>query len=917
MLRGQPPAVVPTAAPEDTVEAYLERLGMTRLIAEQLNDRLGRAEGDERKAIAERLGRLYVALLTEAATADDRARWEQRGRELLAAVPEADTGELRLNLAKAVYIRVEEVVERGRLRLAEPAEMRESERQLRALEPDLTSIARRAGARVEELERAENAGNSSDELATAISEARRLRSLAFYYAGWCHYYLAYLGNAEPEAVEAMKCFGWLLNSSGGRLASVDRLPTDLLRYEHISRAAIGAALSASLRGNDVEAIRWLDSISEAPDVPEVIKDQMLVRRIIVLGHAKRWADLEQLVRRARRGEKLHGYGGGPGVHEPRPLPINAARLLAVTALEADRTIAGQQVESLARTALGDLVARQEIAQVLDLVRRYGTAPIGDSGFIVHYVRGLVQYDRAREAHKKDGDSGEEPSSNPEVASLYRAAADMLQAAVGQPDAETFRIDRAKAGVMMGRCFFYSGDPRQAGERFATAWEAAGKVAGGEAAEEALWLSVLAFDRAARAGGEGAAAAEARRAEVGTLFLATYPESPRAARVVLLQSAAGEAVGEDDALRILSEVPKNSPVYETARRQVARLLYNKFRNSRGQDRELAALRFIAVAEELLAADRKLAMEGPAAEARAACERMVTRVRQMLDALLGGTSPDPVRASAVLEVFTGVAKFNGLDLRPFDAEITYRRLQIALAREQEPEAVTLGERLAELASDSAGATQFAAAADRLIYKRLASRWRTAASGADGPSPEESARLVRFGHRVIDRLGSDPAAMQDASILTLYSTVAAAATRLADGGDARARESAISLDQAVLAAAPRSEEPLRRLAHNAELANRAELAIDCWRTLFGAASQGSPVWFEARFHSLRLLRADNPAKVRELLDQLKKLYPDFGPEPWSEKFRELDAELASVPPAAPGPAVPPASPPSPASSGGGGGP
>ncbi len=911
------------ARPDDAVEAYMERLGLNRLLAEQLADRLSTADADSKLHLAERLGKMYVQLLSAAETTESRTLWEKRGRELLAAVPEADTGELRLSLNKALYVRIEEIAERGRLRLADEAELREADRQLRSLETEFTEIARKANARVDERERAEVAGNNTEALDAALAESRRIRSLAYYYAGWCHYYVAMLNRSESEAVEAMKCFGWLLNSSGGRLASVDRLPADLLRYDHIARAAIGSALAASLRGNDVEAIRWLDAIADADEVPKAILDQLLIRRIIVLGEAKRWADLEQLIRRARRGEKLHGYGGGPNTHEPEPLAVNAARLLAVITLEADKRIAAAQIEALARTALGDLVARQEIAQVLDMVRRYGTSPIGDAGFIVHYVRGLLQYDLARVAHKQQDDSGDEPTTDSEIANLYSAAATMLQAAVRQPDAESFRSERTKASIMLGRCSFYRGDLSDAGEKFLAAWESGGRAEGGEHAEEALWLAVLAFDSASKAGGAQSTAAE-RRAQVSTLFLASYPDSQRAARIVLLQVAAGATVGDDDALRILSEVPKSSPVYDTARRRVAQLLYTRYRAAKGSDRDLAAMRFMSAAEELLVADRNAAMEGPRTEAAAACERLVTRVRQMLDALLGGSSPDAIRAVAVLDVLKGVATFNNLDLKAHEPELTFRRLQIALARNEDSEAIAMSEQLNALGTPAA---HFASAADRLIYKRLANRWKLSAeAGAMNGlpiSPDDLAMLVRFGRRVVDRIDRDALPPQDPAVLSLRATLAAAATLLADRGDADLRELAITLDEAVLKAAPRSEESLRRLAYNAEAASRLDLAIECWRVLFNGAAPESPEWFEARYQSLRLLRTSDPIKTRELLDQHRNLYPQFGPEPWGDKLRLLDSELtppgSPPPPPAPlqpsPPGTPASAPPSTPPAGGGG--
>lgn len=891
--------------PDEAVESYIERLGMTRLLAEELALRLKSASHDEKVRLAERLGKMYVQLLTAASTAEDRDRWEKRGRELLRDVPEADTAELRLSLNRAIYARAEEAIERGRLRLAEPAELQEAERQLRALEPQFSDIAVKANRRVESLERLEDAGDSTEELATALADARRIRSLAFFYAGWSDYYIAYVSKSETGAVDALKCFGWLLNSPNGRAASPDRMPAALLRYEHIARAAIGCALACGLRGQDGDAVRWLDAVDDSEEISEAIREQVLVRRITILGDAKRWADLDYVLRKARHADR---NGGGPDV---KPLPVGAARLLAVIVLEADKRIAGDQIEGLARVALADLVARQEIGQVIDLVRRYGTAPIGETGFIVNYVRGLLQYDQARDDQKKLGGDAEEPTNDAPTVNRYRAAAAMLQSALDQPDAETFKADRAKAAVTLGRALFFAGDLTEAGEQFAKAWDLAGRHAGGTTAEEALWLAIVAYDRSAKttasATTPGTTKADARRAELAALYLQNYPDSPHAARIVLMQAAGGE-LSEDEALRILSEVPRDSPVYEPARRQVARLLYNKVRSSRGQERDFAAMRFVSVAEELIALDRKAAMKGTPAEARPACERLVLRARQMLDALLGGDSPDADRAQAVLDVLEDVAKFNNLDLSGHEAELTYRRFQIALARGRGDEEVSLGERLAGMGP---GAAQFAAAAHRLMYKRVLAQWKASGSASD------AGLVVRVGQRVIDQIGGSNEAMRDPAVLTLYSNVAEAATALSHGTggeSAEMRELAITLDRAVLRAQPRLEESLRRLAANAEAGGDDSTAMECWSTIFSASPQSSATWFEARYESLRLLARIDRVRARQAMDQHKLLYPDFGPTPWGDKLRGLDSTIPAAPALAPGPAAPGAG--GGASGGGGGG-
>lgn len=871
-----------SSRPADRVESYMTRLGLSRLVAEQLAERLKNAERAERVSLAERLGRLYVQLLSSGGDADEIAEWERRGRQLLRDVPEADSSELRLNLNKAVYLRTEEIVERGRLRLAEPAELQEAERQLRGLVAEFTEIASRSHRRVEALERLEAAGDTTEALVTELSDARRIRSLSHYFSGWCHYYLAYLTRSESFAIEAMKSFGWLLNSPSGRPATIDRLPVELLRYEHIARSAMGCGLAAAIRGNDGEAVRWLETVDEFPELPRSVRDQLLIRKLIVFGESKRWADMEQLVRRTRR-DRAAASGSTDGPAEP--LAVGPARLLAVITLEADRRIAGPQIEALARTALGDLVARQEVGQVLDLVKRFGTGALGDTGFIVHYVRGLIQYEQAREAHRAESGGADEPTASPDVANLYNAAAAMLHEAMRQPDSTSFRQERARAGVIHGRCAYFTGDLQAAAERFVAAWEAGGKADGGEAAREALWLAVIASDRAAK-GPAADPASSTRRDEIAALYLASYPDSSEAARLILMQAAAGSDTSEDDAIRILSEVPRESPVYEPARRQVARMLYQKFRGSQGAQREAAAIRFIAISEEMLAAERRAAMGTDREAARAACEQLVLRVRQMLDVLLGGTSPDGQRAQAVLEVLDGVATYNRLDLAPHRAELTFRRVQIALAAQELSAAMAEADRLNALA----GSSEFSAAADRLVYRDLARKWRVE-SDAGSPTAETTQAVVRIGRRVIDQINatSGAASLDDPAVVALYSTVSAAATHRAEQtGDASHRDLAIMLDESILRSQPRTESVLRRLARNAESAGKMEIALEAWRSMFSYAIQGSDQWFEARFNALRLLKASDAAKARDLLIQHKLLYPDYGPEPWGERLRELDREL-----------------------------
>ena len=426
----------------DPVETYLSDRGLDSVLAAYMRERLDAEVGRERIAVATRLARLYAALLDKAATPEERAEVEEQANRLLATIPAAETYELRLNLAKARYLIAETQAENHRLRLASAEERREAEATLRAVQPVFQQIGQAMHLRVGVLERSEASGSEDEGLKDELREARRLRSLAMYYSGWSEYFLGLLSGLSSHAGESLKYFGWILNSSPGQPASPDALAADLLAYDHVARAALGAALAESLRGNDVTAMRWLDLLDQSDKTPPAIRGTILSRRITILSAASRWSDLDLAIAQHLRAEEK---AGGDAI-----LSVRDARLLAVVSLEAltrenlpDR--ARPLIEQIASGALAALVERGETLRILELVRMYGSAHLGASGFIVDYVRGLHAFDLARNKHEASGENPAEPTNQPELATEYRAVAASMRASLGAPDAKRFPRELAQAG----------------------------------------------------------------------------------------------------------------------------------------------------------------------------------------------------------------------------------------------------------------------------------------------------------------------------------------------------------------------------------------------------------------------------------------------------------------------------------------
>ncbi|MCC6676858.1 MAG: hypothetical protein IT436_06920 [Phycisphaerales bacterium] len=861
------------AEAERAVEAYLADRGLQDVLIAHLRNRLRASSGTERAAIAEQLGSLYVAQLVAAADPAARQRLEEESRELLKQVPEAETFELRVDLAKATYLKAAELVERDALKMASPADRQEAERVLRAVGPTFQEIGAKVHQRVEALERQEALDRGGEEGREQLARARRVRSLAMYFSGWSECYLAMLTGDKQRAAKAMQDFGWLLNAAGGRMATVERVSKGMLRYPHVARAAMGCALASSLRGNDIEAMKWLDAIEQSEEIPDEVVPQLFTRRLSVLAAAKRWPEADVLVRSHRR---------PTGSAEATPLRWEEARLLGVLALEAksDRSITGRNaeiVESLIQTSWGDLVARGEVGHVLDLTRIYGTAPSGQEGFIVRYVRGLQAFERAVAAHRATGEKESEPTANEQVRQAYLEAARTLGLSPAAADAGRFPPERARALMQKALALFRAGEFEAASMDFQKAGEAATKP---EMKEEALWSAIVALDRAIAA---GKVSRREERDRLAVIYLRAHPGTENAARL-LIRRPDGGLLDREQAVQVLLSVSADSPLYQTSRQQASNLLFEAFRRSPRAQKDAAASRFVQVADEVAQSDQKLAFDQTGVESAKAADRAVHRLRQVLEAILSMATPDLDRAESALArielIFGQQNRDSGL-LRP---ELTFRRLQISWARSD----LVTADKLMDELNDGGG--EFARAAVREVYQRAVRSWTA--------SPREAglARAVtKVGDRLIAQMSETAEGAKSEATLAVCNTVAEAAMAVWNADkDNASRELAMRLDRRLVEAGKPTERTYRRLAELCESSGDTPGALQAWRGLLNGLAAGSEEWFEARYQTLRLLAEADPAAAREVMAQHRALYPSYGPEPWGVKLSELDAKLnAGAPP------------------------
>ncbi len=856
-------------ARDAAIESYLEQRGMDQPLAAHLRERLLRTPLPDRQPIAERLTVVYGAIIEQAREEESRRRAERHARDLLAALPDGASSSLRLELDRARYTSAERDLERARLLLLDDVGRIAAIATIRELAPVFDSIARAAHERVLAIHRQEESGRPFDAatLARALREARRERSLGFYLAGWANTYLAEFTGERGRAAEALVQFGWLLGAPWNAPASLDTLPRDSLALEHVWRAAVGVGVAHAALGDFASAHAWLDAAESADGAPPALIAQATPRRVTVLARSGRWDRVADVFARSQA-----AYAG-----EERDATL--VRLVAALALgDASEDADGTRAES-ARRAVAELVALGEIAHVVDLASRFGSASLAHRGFIGSYVRGLLAYEDARAAHRASGSDVSAPTGDARLAGGYSRAATELQASLREPDAADHAGPRATAATLAGTALYLASgaDTRAAREAMRLLRDASNMHRVPSAAADSLWLALRAAERL------DADASASRSEELAREFLERFPDDRRAG-VLRVRLAVEGAMDPRDALAVLLDTPGDSPAYETARRQAVRIQYDIYRTATGDRRNWEALRYADLSEPLMALDRSRAAEGDAAAARLA----VVRSRRLLDALLSVPNPDAARAAAALATLDAVTALALTEPAPA-GEVLFRRVQVALARGMMGEAATIRAELISLGSGDPEAAKFVPFADRAMFDAAVRVWRD--RGATGIRDDALAAAARDvlarGAETLVHLGGSASA--DPRALPVQAAIASAAAEIWHATrDDDALELAYQRLRLILRARPTDRDALRRLADVAEARGDVETSLSCWRTLSAGLDAGSAEWFEARVRLIEILETTDPVRAAETLRQHATLRPELGPEPWRSRLIDSAARL-----------------------------
>ena len=749
------------------------------------------------------------------ANADDvtRSKILANAKSLLIRKPALATTDLKLQLLRGVYLSSEQVIEQYRFRVVDTESHAEAISQLREVHEGLADL--RPGL-VKGLRSASGKLNETK---------ARSAGLCTTLLAWSGYYIARHDHDPDGAIRSALLFAELLGSSS---ASLKEVSTDLSIHDYGARAILGIALCKEIANDPAGSEPWLE-ILELPDVWLDVRRQIPLWRLHILIDAKKWGQILSFMDEDVTTRGLRDYW---------------LLLIASRALEEKYDV---NAEVVSATAIEKLVQLGQLNMVSRLVDRYGQQILSETNFVGKYILSDLQFQKLRDTWSKVF-----PSDDAAILSEFSLVADSLLLAVESSDANEFPFAKSNCQFLLAHAQYQSTNFNDATYTFY-------ELAVGQRMEEALWMSIVCLNYIKERSFEQ----EELRNIAIEQYITAFPSSQRARQLIVHRSF--DENQDNRSIDELLSIPYDDPSYDKARRRSEDLLYKAWRASPPSDKAQAGNQYLEIARPLLFVD--------AASADLNFDKTMKRSRRILDVSL---HKEVHRVLAAENVFKVIEGFDVKD-QAVRNELSYRRLQLHILRNQLEVALAIGTQLHETFPES-------------IWNEHAAVLIINAMPSVSTSEKEDLR-ERYYNLVLAFVKTrkdDEMSSSDLFSVGLEA-VGNGFILLEDNNTLLFRTTLFDLTRRLLSMYPKNRTLLRHSALSEEGAGNAKKALEHWKTLSNGLERGTGEWFEARYRFILLLVETNIDLADKFFSQHISLYPAYAPSPQDIQFKELEVLIS----------------------------
>jgi hypothetical protein len=451
----------------------------------------------------------------------------------------------------------------------------------------------------------------------------------------------------------------------------------------------------------------------------------------------------------------------------------------------------------------------------------------------------------------------------------------LLLAIEEPDASVFEGAVAASLTLAGWSLIETEAFMDAARVFAEAAEH-----GGTGRANAEWGAIVALDHLVAEGGAIGERARSERDELIENFIDRFPSDDRLPSLVVRRIAGRETPSVND-IETLLAVPREHASWELARRRAAQAIYRRFRAGKPGTRGSDGHEFLDVANELL--ERDTARDTMFADISGLDGLLL---RQAIEIATHPEVADLENAAKWIAVIALAEDRGAFDGHPgMRNELAYRRFASALAAGDLVRAEAL---LAVMPPepDAEDAQRWTSIGAWRLHRAAADQLRE----SDAVTADIAKAVVSSGEYLLSsQYDTLEEALGDERLLIVAASVAGArhAIFLA-GGDSEQGMRSLALYEAVLQKRSQDGSILQAAAELARELEKFDASLAYWRRISNGANRGSERWWAGRTNIIEILAFTDPLHAAQVVAQHKQLYPEFGPDPWGTRIRDVSQRL-----------------------------